>query len=129
MRVWEGATRDLPLAPAGPIRLTARKDEIPALSYSILLQVPVVAPVMRGQKLGDIVYTADGAEVTRVPLLAAADTERAGVLRRLWDGTVLGLASALSGVEGALHATLDTFSPHGVSVGGYRNERKEGAVI
>jgi D-alanyl-D-alanine carboxypeptidase (penicillin-binding protein 5/6) len=142
VRVWEGAARELPLAPDGPIRLTARKDELAALSYSILVQAPVVAPVMRGQKLGDIVYTAGGTEVARVPLLAAADMEKAGFFRRLWDGTVRGLSFALSGVEGALRAGarpdakpsarwarwLDMFSPPAL-VSTEFNDRKEGAVM
>jgi D-alanyl-D-alanine carboxypeptidase (penicillin-binding protein 5/6) len=102
--VWEGASRTLALVPAGPIRLTARKDELAALSYSILLQAPVVAPVLRGQKLGDIVYASGSGEVARVALLAASDMDRAGLLRRLWDGTLLGVSSALSGVAGALRS-------------------------
>jgi D-alanyl-D-alanine carboxypeptidase (penicillin-binding protein 5/6) len=106
VRVWKGAARELALTPAGPIRLTARQDELEGLSYSILLQSPVVAPVMRGQKLGDIVYTSGAGEVARIPLVAAADVDRAGLLRRLWDGTVLGLSTAAAGVEAALRATL-----------------------
>lgn len=111
VHVWKGASPDLAVTPSGPIRLTASRHELSSLSYSILLQTPVVAPVMRGQKLGDILYASGDGEVARVPLLAAADMDRAGFLRRLWDGTVLGVSTALAGVEAAARTTLDTFSP------------------
>lgn len=58
-----------------------------AAAIETLLDVPsaLVAPVLRGQKVGDLVYRADGREVARFALTAAADVAPAGLLKRAWD--------------------------------------------
>jgi D-alanyl-D-alanine carboxypeptidase (penicillin-binding protein 5/6) len=111
VRVWKGAARRVTVAPAGPVRLTARADERAALSYSVLLQTPVVAPVFPGQKLGDIVYSSGSDEVARIPLFAQEGVDGGGFLRRVWDGALLGISTALEGTGAALATVLDTIRP------------------
>jgi D-alanyl-D-alanine carboxypeptidase (penicillin-binding protein 5/6) len=111
VRVWKGAARRVAVAPAGPVRLTTRVDERPSLSYSVLLEEPVVAPVLAGQKLGDIVYTSGSEEVARIPLLAREGVDGAGFLRRVWDGALLGISTALQNTGAALATVLDSFRP------------------
>jgi D-alanyl-D-alanine carboxypeptidase len=55
-----------------------------------------VAPVRRGQKVGELVYRAEGREVARFDLAAAADVAPAGLLKRAWD-TVLMTIERLRG--------------------------------
>ncbi len=107
-RVWEGEAREIPVEPAGPIQLIARPEEEQKLTYMVLARSPLVAPVYKGQKVGDLVYSAGTEEVGRIALLAAADVETGNVLRRAWDGFVLGLSAILEDTSTAARAARDT---------------------
>ena len=48
-----------------------------------VFQGPIEAPVRAGQKLGELVVTIPGTAGARLPLLAATDVPRAGVLGRM----------------------------------------------
>jgi D-alanyl-D-alanine carboxypeptidase (penicillin-binding protein 5/6) len=124
VRVWKGTVRETTLQPDGPVRITLRADERAGLSYSVLVRSPVVAPVMRGQRLGDLVYTSGGEEVGRVPLVASTDVESAGLLRRIWDGTLLGISTAAADAGAAIGTALDTLRPQAVLSAG-RTETTE----
>jgi D-alanyl-D-alanine carboxypeptidase (penicillin-binding protein 5/6) len=118
-RVWKGETREVPVAPAGPVRLTARPEELAKLTYTVLARIPLIAPVYKGQQVGDLVYSAGTEEVGRVALLAAVDVNGAGILRWAWDSIVLGLTLMLDDTSAAAHAALDTLHPTAiVSAGG-----------
>ena len=78
------------------------------MTYTVLARTPLVAPVYKGQQVGDLVYSAGTEEVGRIALLAAADVESAGVLRRAWDGIVLGLSAFLEDTSAAARAALDS---------------------
>jgi serine-type D-Ala-D-Ala carboxypeptidase (penicillin-binding protein 5/6) len=118
VRVWKGAAGSVPVQPQGPVQVTARPDETAALTYSVLLETPVSAPVLRGRKLGDIVYSAGSVEIARVPLVAGADVDAAGPLRRLWDSMLLGLSTAADWARGVAGAVLDTVAPQAVASAG-----------
>jgi D-alanyl-D-alanine carboxypeptidase (penicillin-binding protein 5/6) len=107
-RVWKGGVREIPVEPAGPIRLTARPEELAKLTYMVLARMPLIAPVYKGQQVGDLVYLAGTEEVGRIPLLASADVEGAGILRWAWDSIVLGLMAVRDDTSAAAHAALDT---------------------
>lgn len=51
----------------------------------------LVAPVRRGQKVGELVYRAEGREVARFDLVAAADVTKAGLLKRAWDAVLMAI--------------------------------------
>ncbi|MGA2974574.1 MAG: D-alanyl-D-alanine carboxypeptidase family protein [Spirochaetia bacterium] len=108
VRVWKGQAREIAMAPAAPVRLTASREELSRLTYSVLARMPLVAPVLKGQKVGDLLYSAGDDEVRRVPLLAATDVEEAGPVRWTWDSISLGLFSLLEDTSFALHAALDS---------------------
>lgn len=107
-RVWKGELREIQVEPAGPVRLTARPEELAKLTYSVLARAPLIAPVYKGQQVGDLVYSAGTEEVGRIALLAAADVEGAGILRRAWDSIVLGLSAMVEDTSAAAHTALDT---------------------
>jgi D-alanyl-D-alanine carboxypeptidase (penicillin-binding protein 5/6) len=112
VRVWKGVSRELAIAPAGPLRLTATSVEKENLCLSVAIPRPVLAPVARGQVVGDLLYVSGGQEIGRIPLVAVADVKSAGILRRAWDSVLLGVSSiGLTGrsSESAPRATL---SPH-----------------
>ncbi len=107
-RVWKGEAREIPVEPAGPVRITARPEELMKLTYTVLARTPLIAPVYKGQQVGDLVYAAGTEEVGRVALLAVDDVEGAGFLRWAWDSIVLGLSAMLEDTSAAAHAALDT---------------------
>jgi serine-type D-Ala-D-Ala carboxypeptidase (penicillin-binding protein 5/6) len=108
VRVWKGTAAELAIAPEGPIQLTLRPDERDTLEYTLLATSPIVAPVIHGQKIGDLVYTAGGDEVGRFPVVATADVDAAGPLVQAWDTTVLGISSALGDLTTSLRMALDS---------------------
>jgi D-alanyl-D-alanine carboxypeptidase (penicillin-binding protein 5/6) len=110
-RVWKGEVKEVPVTLAEPVRLTARPDELSKLTYTVLARTPLIAPVYRGQQVGDLVYSAGTEEVGRVALLAAVDVNGAGVLRWAWDSIVLGLTAMIDDTAAAAHAALDTLHP------------------
>ena len=93
VRVWKGVARELAIAPAGPVRLTARDAERENLSCSVVIPRAVVAPVARGQEVGDLLYESEGEEVGRIRLVAAEGVQSAGFLRRAWDSILMGLSA------------------------------------
>jgi D-alanyl-D-alanine carboxypeptidase (penicillin-binding protein 5/6) len=97
VRVWKGEERELAIAPLGSVRLTARSDELAALSCRVLIASPLVAPVLHGQRIGDLLYESRGEVVARIPLVAGADVRPAGLLRRVWDSVVLGISLLVRG--------------------------------
>jgi D-alanyl-D-alanine carboxypeptidase (penicillin-binding protein 5/6) len=107
-RVWKGEVREIPVEPAGPVRLTARPEELAKLTYTVLARTPLIAPVYKGQQVGDLVYSAGTEEVGRIALLAVADVEGAGILRWAWDSIALGLSTMVEDSSAAAHAALDT---------------------
>jgi serine-type D-Ala-D-Ala carboxypeptidase (penicillin-binding protein 5/6) len=115
VRVWKGSTRSLAVASAPHIALTLRENERSQIVYSILLQSPLVAPVMKGQKVGDIVYTAGTEEVGRIPLLAGEDVPAAGFVRRALDSLSLGISALAARVDNAFALALDTIHPRAVA--------------
>jgi D-alanyl-D-alanine carboxypeptidase (penicillin-binding protein 5/6) len=92
LRVWKGASDSVALAgPASP-RVTVRPDEAASLEATVEVPPSLVAPVRRGQKVGELVYRAGGREVARFDLWAGADVEPAGLLKRVWDTVRMGIA-------------------------------------
>ena len=110
-RVWKGNVKEVPVTLAGPVRLTARTEELSRLTYTVLARTPLIAPVYRGQQVGDLVYSAGSEEVGRVALLAAVDVNGAGILRWAWDSVVLGLTAMLDDTSAAARAALGTLHP------------------
>jgi D-alanyl-D-alanine carboxypeptidase (penicillin-binding protein 5/6) len=110
-RVWEGEMQEVPIEPAGPVQLMARPQELQKLTYMALARTPLIAPVYKGQQVGQLVYSAGSQEVGRIALLAAADVESAGILRRAWDGIVLSFWAILDNTSAAARAALDSLHP------------------
>jgi D-alanyl-D-alanine carboxypeptidase (penicillin-binding protein 5/6) len=111
VRIWKGAERSLVASPAGPVRLTARPSELDKLTCSVVLDAPIVAPVMHGQVIGELVYTAGQEEIGRIPLVASSDVAAAGLLRRAWDSVVLGVSTVVGGAAATLGTAFDALPP------------------
>lgn len=93
VRVWKGAANEVALQPAQPLVLTVPRGQEGKLTKSIHHEESAIAPVTKGQKLGEVIFAADGKEIARADLVAAADVPQGGLLKRLWDSIRLAVAS------------------------------------
>jgi len=86
VRVWKGAANQVTLEPAeGPLTLVLEKGAEASLTAAVHQEESVMAPVAKGQKLGEVIYAADGKEVARIDLVAAEEVRQGGFFKRLWD--------------------------------------------
>ncbi|MCG9969374.1 D-alanyl-D-alanine carboxypeptidase [Pelotomaculum terephthalicicum JT] len=60
-------------------------DELSKLEKRLNINEPLAAPIKKGQKLGEVVYTYRSQELGRVNLVAGADVFRKGWHRQVWD--------------------------------------------
>jgi len=87
-RAWFGAQRTVSLVPASPNAVTLPQGKVATLSQRIAVPAYVDAPIKKGQKIGAIIYSAGGADLRPIDLVAAADVPRGNFFRRLWDGVL-----------------------------------------
>jgi D-alanyl-D-alanine carboxypeptidase (penicillin-binding protein 5/6) len=78
---------DVPLAPAGDIRITVRKGQ----EVTTRADAPdaVDGPVEKGDRMGEVVVTVDGDSVGRVQLIATASASAASLVER-YDAAIPG---------------------------------------
>lgn len=81
--VFMGAVPDVGLVPEASVTLLLPVTGRQAVEGVITLDGPVEAPFAAGTRLGKITLTHPGVPPVDVPLVAAADVERAGPLRRI----------------------------------------------
>lgn len=92
VRVWKGAANEVALKPAQEVLLTLEKGAQKSLTATVHQEQSVIAPVQAGQKLGDLIFAADGKEIAKFPLVAADNVEQGGFFKRLWDSLRLLIA-------------------------------------
>lgn len=85
LRVWKGATDSVAAGFVADQYVSLPKSEAPKLKLSVDTNLPLRAPVTRGQRLGTVHVSLDGKPVGEYPLLALADVPAGGLVRRLWD--------------------------------------------
>jgi serine-type D-Ala-D-Ala carboxypeptidase (penicillin-binding protein 5/6) len=84
VRVWKGERDSVAVQPEQPLAVTVSAAEKDRIVTSLVFPSPLVAPVTRGQRVGELVLSAGGAEVGRVPLAAADAVAGAGPLKKAW---------------------------------------------
>ncbi|HLN60276.1 MAG TPA: D-alanyl-D-alanine carboxypeptidase, partial [Symbiobacteriaceae bacterium] len=52
-------------------------------------ETSVMAPIKKGQVLGELIYSANGKQVAKYNLVAANDVKQGGFFKRLWDSVVM----------------------------------------
>jgi len=96
VRVWKGAANQVELEPQRPVVLTVARGMENKVTRTLHQETSAIAPVAKGATLGELIYAADGTEVARVPLVAAADVPQGGFFKRLWDSIRLTVTSWIS---------------------------------
>lgn len=88
LRVWMGAIEELPVGPATDIHATIPRGRYDKLAARIEKNPDIIAPVAKGDKVGEIVVDLEGKEIGREPLIALQDVAEGGWWEWLRD-TVL----------------------------------------
>ena len=85
LRVWKGAVDVVPAGFVADQYLTLPKGRAQKLKLSMETVEPLIAPVIRGQRVGVVRVILDGKPIGEYPLLALADVPLASLFGRAWD--------------------------------------------
>ena len=88
LRVWMGDTTELPVGPAEEVFATFPRGQYDQLSAHIQKNGDLVAPIAKGDRVGDIVVMLGDQELSRQPLVAQIDVAEGGLWPKIRD-TVL----------------------------------------
>jgi len=84
-RVWKGKVNYVDVIPGEPYDFTAIIERGEILDVAIEQEELLIAPIPAGSRVGSIVLYDTLGELRRIPLLTAADAERGGFFKRLFD--------------------------------------------
>jgi D-alanyl-D-alanine carboxypeptidase (penicillin-binding protein 5/6) len=85
VRVWKGAEKEVQAGFVADEYVTLPKGQAPKLKITMETMEPLVAPVARGQRIGVVKVSLDGAAVGEFPLVALSDVPLANFFWRAWD--------------------------------------------
>jgi serine-type D-Ala-D-Ala carboxypeptidase (penicillin-binding protein 5/6) len=74
--VWMGKSRSVTAVPSGDVAASLTRFARADMKVKIRYNIPLQAPVKKGQKVGDLVVTAPGMPTQSVPLVAAKSVEK-----------------------------------------------------
>lgn len=81
--VWRGSQPRVGLVPEGDVTLLMPALASKQIEAEVVYQGPIHAPVVKGQVLAEMVFTPEGMEERRVPLVADRDVPVGGFLTRV----------------------------------------------
>ena len=83
-KVWKGAVNEVALGLAEPMLITVPRGRYDQLKSMMDLPAKLVGPIEKGQPIGSVKVTLDGAPVAERPLIALEAVAEAGFFKRLW---------------------------------------------
>ena len=81
--VGKGNISEIEAVAAGNVGMLYRKDEDNAIRYELSIRKKLNAPIVKGEKLGDIIIYNHNSEYKRVDLLAGQSVARGGIGRQI----------------------------------------------
>ncbi|GLK65581.1 D-alanyl-D-alanine carboxypeptidase [Paracoccus kondratievae] len=81
--VWLGSKSRVGLTTADGVKVLIPAGSQSGVTAEAVFRGPIEAPITQGDRLGELVVTIPGAGQSRLPLLAASDVARTGVLGRM----------------------------------------------
>lgn len=98
VRVWKGARDQVEVVPERPLWVVVPRGDETKLVETVSLREaePVIAPVEKGQVLGEVISVLGDQEVGRVNLVAREAVAPGGFFKRLWDSIRLFVAGLLA---------------------------------
>jgi D-alanyl-D-alanine carboxypeptidase (penicillin-binding protein 5/6) len=85
LRVWKGATPEVPAGFLADRYLTLPKGKADKLVVKLSAQEPLLAPITRAQQVGTVKVTFDGKPVAEFPMIALEEVAPASFFGRAWD--------------------------------------------
>ncbi|HET8765404.1 MAG TPA: D-alanyl-D-alanine carboxypeptidase family protein [Rhodanobacter sp.] len=88
-RLWKGEANHLPLGVAEDVLVTVKTGQYDKLKATMDIPATLIAPFKKGQQVGMLRITLDGAPIQNVPLVALDAAPQGGFFSRLWDSILL----------------------------------------
>ena len=85
LKVWKGSSNTVKVGFDHPIIVSVPKGDADKLKASLVAQQPLLAPVSRGQRVGELHLTLDGKSMGEYPLRALEPVAVGGIFGRAWD--------------------------------------------
>jgi len=89
LRLYKGQTSEVKAGFPRDFYVTVPRGSGKRIQVRMITQQPLLAPIKRGQKLGTLNLSIDGATIGDYPLQALENVEVAGILGRGWDNILL----------------------------------------
>jgi D-alanyl-D-alanine carboxypeptidase (penicillin-binding protein 5/6) len=89
LRIYKGNSSEVKAGFPTDFHVTVPRGTGKRIQAQLITQQPLLAPITRGQRLGTLRLTVDGAPVGDYPLLALENVAVAGILGRGWDNILL----------------------------------------
>ncbi|MCX7189146.1 MAG: D-alanyl-D-alanine carboxypeptidase, partial [Methylotenera sp.] len=89
LKVWKGNENQVAITVSDDLFLTVAKGEYANVKATMSTTQPLIAPIKKGQVVGNIKFTLNGNVIHEHNLVAAKSIEAAGILGRAWDSIKL----------------------------------------
>ena len=89
LKVWKGSENQVASTVADDLFLTLPKGEYANVKAVISSTQPLIAPIKKGQVIGNVKFILDGKTIDQRALVAAKSVDTAGILGRAWDSIKL----------------------------------------
>lgn len=89
LKVWKGSENQVASTVANDLFLTLPKGEYVNVKAVISSTQPLIAPIKKGQIVGNVKFTLNGKTIDQRALVAAKAVNTAGILGRAWDSIKL----------------------------------------
>ena len=83
--VWKGREAEVKLGSNRPIVVALPAGQVARMTTQVARPDPLVAPIARGQSIGQLQVLLDQKVFAEIPLVALDGVEQSGVLGRAWD--------------------------------------------
>ena len=88
-RVWMGEQEQVALGLQEDLYVTIPRHQYEKLNARTEIQPQIEAPLIQGQKVGEVVVELDGQEITRRALVALTDVPEGGIWRTMVDSVLM----------------------------------------
>lgn len=100
--VWMGAQRTVGLTTKGVPKILVPVTGLDNVTTSVTYLGPIEAPIKQGDEIAELVISAPGLPESRLPLVAAEDVERGGVVSRVRTAAQVLLTKLNGGLSGGV---------------------------
>ncbi|CAH1568976.1 D-alanyl-D-alanine carboxypeptidase family protein [Vibrio owensii] len=95
-KVWKGDVSEIDLGFAQDAYLTLPRSLTAGLDKSVVVNEPLIAPILKGDVVGKVVWKSDDKTVASYPLVSNQAVEEGSWIGKLWDSLVLWVKSLFS---------------------------------